>query len=143
VSIKQADIVSAIETRLKTISTANGYHTALGTHVFVWLPAVIDVSELPAANIRDLDDTIERDTVPYDLHRMSVEIDVASTGVTAVRSAVYDVYKAIGTDPTFSGYAINTALLGHAFEVDQTEKIVVGAVISLAVLFRTSNYQES
>jgi hypothetical protein len=142
-SIRREDIIGALETRLKTISVVNGYHTALGSHIFVWLPAVINESERPAANVRDMDDSIVRSSVPYDTHEMSVEIDVASTTVTALRQAIYDVYKAIGTDPTFGGLAIDTALLGDAFEVDQLEKVVTGAVISVTVTFRTSNYQES
>lgn len=142
-SIKREDILGALETRLKTISVANGYHTALGAHVSAWLPAVISESERPAANVRDMDDSIIRDTAPFDTHQLSVEIDVASTTVTALRQAIYDVYKAVGTDPTFGGLAIDTALLGDAFQLDQLERAVTGAIVSLSITYRTSNYQES
>ncbi len=136
-AITRASIIDALVARIQTISVAHGYHTALGAHAFSWLPRVIEPGELPAANVRDMDDSIAIDSAPFDSHMLSVEIDVAANGVAAIRQAVYDVYKAIGTDPTLGGLAIDTQLQGDSLVLDQNESLVVGATISIAVMFRT------
>jgi hypothetical protein len=135
--------VNAVGARLQTISVVNGYHTALGAHVFQWLPRTADFSELPWASIRDMEDAISIRDNKYHTHELAIDVDIASTSVDATRQAIYDVYKSIGVDPTLGGLAIDTRILGDQFEVDQKERKVAGAVVSIAVDFRTTQFQES
>ena len=142
-AILRESIVSALVARLATISVVNGYHTNLGSHAFSWLPRVLDPDEMPAANIRDMDDSIASDSAPHDTHILAVDIDVAADGITEIRQAIYDVYKAIGVDYQLGGLALWTQLQGDSLVVDEKDSVVVGATISIQVAFRTDNYQES
>lgn len=149
-AIKRQQIVDALKSAIQGITVANGYHTDIGLHTSIWLAepnTVYDPSELPVANIRDISDVIVRANIPFDDHEMDVNVDlIFSSGQTtdaAVRQGIYDVYRKIGTDPTLGGLAINTMISSDEMILDQSERIVGGATISLSVQFRTSNYQES
>ena len=56
---KRERIIKAIETRMATITIANGYNTEIGKNVFRAIPK-IDPSQLPACDIFPLTETTER-----------------------------------------------------------------------------------
>jgi hypothetical protein len=150
VSLKRQDIVDAIETRLKTILVTGGYHSDLGLNVFVWRRAPIEAHEVPAVNILDretkLSGTGLKGATPLSTYEMTVEIQVAATGSAApdtVRSLAADVYKAVGTDPTFSGKVLITTPIGDEMYAEHAGEVVADAVIRLSLLYRTDLFQET
>ncbi len=51
-SIRQR-IVDAIDTRFKAILVTGGYVTDIGSHVFWWKDAPMQISDLPGMNCKD------------------------------------------------------------------------------------------
>lgn len=151
-SIIRQDIVTNIETRMKTILKSGGYHTNLGASVFVWRTVGVPASELPILIIKDSIDTKmgEGVSTPYSKDDWKLDIEIitlASDGNasdTALRQAVADIYKAIGTDDTWSGKASSTFLESDEIGlIKQEDKTVIGAVVKFYVQYRTSKYAES
>lgn len=73
---------------------------------------------------------------------ISVQADGSTSGTT-VSQIVEDIYKAIGTDIQWSGNAINTRPVRTIWEVDQNEKRITGATITVEIDYRTGAWAES
>jgi len=106
-------IVDAIVTRFKDISTAGGYQTDLGTRVFLGRTTEPVESECPALNIWDTDEDNARRLNRIHEHRLKIQAFVYQAGSTVaggayVRKAVADIFKAIGVDVTWGGLALDT-----------------------------------
>jgi hypothetical protein len=71
-----------------------------------------------------------------------VQADGATSG-TVVSQIVEDIYKAIGADIQWSGNALNTRPVGCKWEVDQNEKRITGATITVEIDYRTGAWAES
>jgi hypothetical protein len=146
-SLRQ-QIVDAIETRAKTISVANGYQTAIGSHVFVWKLTPFGANEMPGVDIRDRSDAIDSEglkgSVNVDNHDLTVAFEVVcQSGRTSdddVRKMIADVYKMIGMDPTWGSLALTTQLAGDEITETQDEHVIAGATITVTVLYRTNKY---
>ena len=136
-------IMDALKTRLKTITTTNGYQTDLGKNVFEWRSSALNSGELPAAIYRDTACETEEQISAHQ-HNLSIEVEViaASGAGTAVevRQLIADVAKAVGSDITFGGLATNTIPLGDESASEQDEKKIGGALIHFAVSFRTKEW---
>lgn len=103
-------IVTAIDTRLHGILTANGYRTNLGSNVYTWKTEPFTASQIPGADIQDgAEDTVFI-TCGEHLHRLTVNVRVVSTTEADVRKAIADVVQAVGTDVEFSGLAQDTGI---------------------------------
>jgi len=148
-AILRETIITAIDTALKTISVANGYHTALASHVTIWVPRPLQQAEIPAVNIRDVDDTTvdvslgadDTDTdAAAETHEMTVELDVLASTASAIRSLIMDCGKCL-RDNISSTYDIMP--VGDSMEADQDEKIVVGATLRFKVRFITALWGET
>jgi hypothetical protein len=148
-AILRETIVKAIETAFKTIAVANGYHTALASHVTIWVPRPLQQLDLPAVNIRDIDDTTEdislgatdTDTdAAVETHDMTVELDLVASTATAIRSLIMDCRKAL-RDNVAATYDITP--VGDSMEADQDEKIVVGATLKFNVRYLTALWGET
>ena len=112
-------IITAVDTQLKTISVANGYRTALGATVQEW-----DLTPLSAANettgrleYRDggedrLDLTVGEQTMGLPL--VIRVLTPGSTSMADIRKMLADVAKAMYEDPTFGGLADDTNQEGPA-----------------------------
>ena len=110
-SLRQ-QIVSAIITQMKTISTVNGYNSNLGTNVFDWKTSAWEAQEMPGISVED---GLEI-TTPYTLgnpantqgtcwNELKIELRIAiqsgTTSAAVLRECIADVVKAIGTNFTF------------------------------------------
>jgi hypothetical protein len=148
-SVTREVIVGEIETALKTISVANGYHTALGSNVQAWLTRPFQQGELPSANIKDIsDDTTETslgadDTetdAAAETHELTIEIDIeASTGAIA-RQAIMDVRKALRDNVSHDRDILP---VGDVVDAEQDEHKVVGATMTVKVKYYTSLWGEN
>lgn len=114
-AIKKSVIIEAVITTLKTITTANGYYTDLGSRVYESRTAPFGNDEIPAINIRETEDPVEgiEQQGAYGIfdRSLQLEIDVVSNGKIApsdLREVEADINKAIGTNLTWGGNATMT-----------------------------------
>ena len=149
-SIRRDQIVQAMVTRFKTVTVANGYHSNAGNNCSSWFedPSVTyDQTEVPFINVRDTKDEIKVGTVGGLMdHRLTVEIDTSAFGNTAdisIRQQIYDVYKAIGSDPYWGGLAIDTEPGSDEILADMGARKIVQAKITVTIMFRTGFFAES
>jgi hypothetical protein len=150
-AIKKEQIVQAVKTRLETITTANGYHTNLGNNIYEWkqnphadtntLSAVIRDTECEEVNVLDQ----AASGIHTKILTMEIEI-IAASGTPAqdLRKAEADVNKAIGTDTTFGGLAVDTEPVNSIpLYPNQNEKRIAGLQRTVEITFRTTAWQES
>lgn len=137
-SIRQ-QIITALDTRLRTITIANGYKTNAGAHVFDWLDRDLADSELDAIVYRDTNNNIISEGFDYYENRMRVEIEAkaksAATTAAQVRKIIEDIYKAIGTDETFGGLAHYSEPVSDALDIQQADKIAGSATVTIEVVY--------
>lgn len=145
-SSKRQQIVDAVETRLKTIKTANGYTTNLGDKVFTWKPSPISSdNDLPCITIRDTANQRDSGTTAMWRWRLTLEIEIAcSSGTTTddtLRKMLEDVYKAIGTDPLFGGLAaLSTEANEDRMEIFKEEKTFGGATVEIVIPYDCARF---
>ena len=145
---KRQSIITAIETRLKTIvaaqtvtmygGTSHTYATTLTGHVFTWKTAPFQYSEVPGVNIKDERDSISRFSIGLDDHNMVVSIEAFAANDTALRSLIADIIACIGSDVTWGGLAEDTKPIGdETFAVEQKGKTIAGCKMYVTVEFAT------
>ncbi len=133
-------IVDALDTRLQTITTGNGYSANLG--VYEWLVTPLEESDLPAVIFRDTVDDIddEREFSRLD-HTLTVDLDVAvssTTSADAVRELIRDILTAIGTDKEFGGLAYNTDVVTASLDVSEADQRLSGGQIIIEIKYKTA-----
>ncbi|MEW6304689.1 MAG: hypothetical protein AB1705_14535 [Verrucomicrobiota bacterium] len=137
-------LMQAIDARMATITTANGYETNIGLHHFLWKTGDWEADELEGVNIADVEDNIRASTIgtTQEDHHLTVEIIVACKAGAAtdafVRKMIADVYKAIRVDRKFGlSYVHQTWPRGDRVQIQQLGKIAGGAKIKIETIFRT------
>lgn len=146
-AVKRDTLILAVQTRLKTITVANGYYTDVGTKVGIWRVTPYDVNELPAISIQDFRDELLMEFMPtkcdWGLNvRIACIANPAQLADGTVRKMITDVYKAIGTDHTFGGLAIKTDLETDEIELQQTEHRLGVGTINIVIHYRTNKFAE-
>jgi hypothetical protein len=136
-------IVDALDTRLQTITTLNGYSANLG--VYEWLVTPLEEADLPAVVFRDTVDDIddEKEFSRLD-HTLTVELDVAASSTASadsVRELIKDILTAIGTDKEFGGLAYNTDVLTASLEVSEADQRLTGGQIIIEIKYRTALWE--
>jgi hypothetical protein len=151
-SIKHQDIMDSIKIRFQTILTANGYNTDLGNNVVINKSnKLLSSSNSNAINITDINaealTALSGGVVSYFDYKLLIEATlffISGTADINIRKGIWDILKAIGTDVTWSGYAINTypSQGSPFFELlfDQQENIIVGARVNFIIEFRTKQW---
>lgn len=138
------DIIDAIDTRLKTIKTTAGYKTNAGNNVFDWLDRDLADSELDAIIYRDKSSVMDMSDFDSKISSVIVEIEVKtkSTTTTAaqVRKMIEDVYKAIGTDETWGGLALQTMPKTDDINVQQSDKITGSGTIMIEIQYESTKW---
>lgn len=141
---KRQQIIDAIDARLKTIKTVNGYETDAGNNVFEWRATPLQDSELPALLFRDTTSPVDDETYSMHLHTLSVEITLVASGATSadiIRKMLADIQKAIGTDATWSGIAADTLLRTVDIgTVEHAEFKYTGGAINIAIQYLTERW---
>lgn len=143
----RAQIVAAIIAKLKTITTANGYKTELGSKVYEWGAPRLGAEDLPAAIVRDdTEDLVSEYSNARHEFILTVEIEVltadaaTAASIRAARDFITDVYKALGQDITLGGLALDIKPIGNELAHEKAEKTVGGGKASYAVRYRTAAY---
>lgn len=160
------NIVTAVDTQMKTILTTNGYQTNLGQHVVVWRAAPIEEGETSFLNIRDLWEVKADDVIKgsnnLDNWFLVFELEIVaapgSTTPETVRKGVADVHKAIGAAAATkwgitgtNGAGLVETYLGVPeglqpavkINVEHAERKISGAAIYFFVHYRNIRYQEN
>lgn len=132
-------IMSAVIARLQTITPDNGYGFDLSANVEEWPATNLGPNKVPAAIVSDPGGGMQDAGVSGRLdHQMEIEIELIVKGTPSiVRALAGDVLQAIGTDPTWSGLAVDTTATGVQIAVEQHQHLFSGAQIDLTVMYRT------
>jgi hypothetical protein len=142
-SIRQ-QIMSAVDTRFKTILTGAGYNTNIGLHVFDWLERDLADTEIDALVYFDRTNDIEGNTIHAYLNKLQLEIGVktkdAFSTAAQIRLMIQDVYKAIGTDDRWSGLAIDTQPVLEVIDIQQWDKVMGSAIITVIIEYETDKW---
>jgi len=112
-------LIGAIDTKLKTILTANGYYSNLGQNVDEWNLSPLDTAggETFRLTYRDEDEGRADVTVGNQDMTLSITVLILASGSTSladVREMLADVVAAMHADPTWSGLANDTNMDGTA-----------------------------
>lgn len=150
-SIKRQTIISAVATKMATIKTtaSPAYNTNLGNNVDEMRVSTYQQSELPAVSIVEtLNENLNElagtgNHIDQYLH-LELQINVAgNTSLTDIHKAIYDVLRAIGTDDTWSGNAIQTFYVNDEIKNKQKEITSADAIVRIKILYRTTIWSES
>lgn len=135
-------VISALDTRLKTITIANGYKTNLGNNIFGWRVIDLQESELPGAEYKDNEETTVI-AVGTHLHTLPIEITINTQGGTSAEDArklIADVVKCIGADTTFSGLAQDAFIGGSTMAADQKENKIIEMTVKVIIEYTTNPF---
>jgi len=140
-------LVEKVETRMATITVANGYRTNAGSNVDVWRVASWDQDELPCINIRDLVDRVDESRAGTQrLHRLlgfELEVMVKESGEAAAettRHVVADIQEAIGTDEKWDSLAMLTTYESDELDSDQRERKMAGAMVRFTIHYHQGRW---
>lgn len=140
---RRQDIVDAIETRLKTITTGGGYSTQIGSKVYPWRKTAVQVSEVPCLCFWDQQADVEFEgrAIGTRQHNLAVEVVVfvkSATTAAQARAALQDVVAAIGTDDTLGGLADRCELTAHELTMEVDGDICGAGRIAFTVQYTTT-----
>lgn len=143
-SIRQ-QIIDKIDARFKAIKTTAGYKTNIGNNVFDWLGRDLADTELDALIYRDKTNAIEEAEFGKIFNKITLEIEIktksGSTTAKQTRMMIEDAYKAIGTDETWSGLAIETKPISEEMDLEFSDKKIGSARITIEILYQTATWQ--
>jgi len=158
-AIKRLQIFQAIQSRFNTLIVGSGgYYTNVAGHVFMFRTTAFQAHELPGINLtRTINDFGSELIAPANSkHNQALSVDVefacmqGSTSHELAEKMIADIYKAIGTDPTWGGLAQDTVPITDEVDVDEADvggdnnvKIVGGGKVSFVVHYQTNQFQES
>lgn len=143
-------IVAAIVTRMRTILTANGYATNIGSNVYDWRTQFHE-DELPAVSVCDLTaETVTPDGVSNPrrvAHLLGVQIRIHAVRDETpdnIRRMIADVTRAIGTDDRWHsggvGLAMTTRPVRDGFLIPQDSFEVIGGFVEIEVSYLTEKW---
>ncbi len=129
-------IISAIDTRFKTILIAGGYKTNMGQHVFAWKETPFDASEIDGLNYRDRREQRTPGCGVYEF-TLPIEIEVFSSSPEGIRKCLADLEKAIFVDETWGGLAENSEIDSSEMAIEHKEHIYGASNVVMTVEYRT------
>jgi len=135
-------IIEALETRLKTILTTGGYKFSLGSNVFDWIDRDLGAdTELPCVIYRDRENSIEPFTTLQYSNKVKVELEIKAEDTPEnLRFMIEDVYKAIGTDDTWGGLALDTQPISDELDFSHADKKVGTARIQIEIEYEKTKW---
>lgn len=145
-AIRKQNIITAVLTRLATIKVSAGYNSDAGNSVDESRSTKYKETELPAININESGDTIlEESNNNWHTRLLELDIEIIANGNLAadeLRKVEADVFKCIGVDETWSGYAIQT-LPGDVTTnySEHEENKIIGKTITIGIQYRIIAWQ--
>lgn len=146
---RRQQIITALDTLLKTILKSRLYETDIGLSVFRHRTEDWQVSELPGVDLRDGEEivTVRGQNHVYDI---DIELEIKTVGDTAEtvnRAAIADVQKAIGVDLAvglgfLGGLAQKiTPVSNGSFDFDKKDKKIGSSTMSMTIQYITKAFQ--
>lgn len=137
------DIIDALDARLQTILTTNGYGTNAGQHVYEHRATPLNETEMPGIVFRD-SETVTADTFGEELHTLEIILELHAAGAGAqdtVRSIAADVIAALGTDPTFGGLAEDVEIpREESLVLEAAEQFYAAGTLTVTIQYVTDLY---
>ena len=142
---QQQTIIDAINTRIETITTDNGYVTNIGENVLVDEAADISDEESPYTRVVDFEDEcgINTSVDGIFLYELPIAIEAYITGTTSPktgREAVFDILEAVGQDPRCSNSIAYIKPVSQSIEVEHAGKKAVKATVWCNIKYQTKAY---
>lgn len=139
-------IMSAVDTKLRQILVTNGYATDLGNHVFSWRLSAIPDTERPAVAFRDVSREITQHVAAH-LYKLTIEFEAFPLSTSTdpagdIRLFIQDVVKAVGTDVTWGGLAIDTVVTGDSVQLDAAGTAIKSGLITAIITYRGGEFSE-
>ena len=136
-------VVAALETRLKDISTANGYLTDAGLNIFVWKLTPFGNNQLPGVVIRDASESYIYEDMPVNMKmcRLEIDIDIFAKSIDEVRDVASDVEKAIGVDETLSGAVEFINQIETSIEAEQHDNVIAVAGMRIEANYLSERFR--
>lgn len=144
-SLRQ-QIINAVDVRLKTIKIANGYETDIGLNVNRWKAIPISSDKEYELIYRDVseDASAENAAIGKHEHTLHFEVEIitkaGSISDNQIRKMIADIEKSISAGETWGGLAQRTIPEGNEINILQSEKIIGGAIIRFAIIYRTNRW---
>lgn len=140
-SIRQ-QIVTAIETKLKTILTTNGYETNLGNNVYEFWEVPLEVEELPGVIWKDKSEISTPLVSDLQERLLTIECILQAVGADApkqLRKMIADIEKAIKSNIQWNNLAIDSDAVSmtEAFEMEHKDRRIGACRIEFVVKYRT------
>jgi hypothetical protein len=137
---KRQQIVTALDTRLKTILVTGGYLTDLGANVQWWRQEPFADTE-SGISCEDSESPPTWLGAQCQLHRLVVEIKAvmpATTAAPEIRQAAADVVTTLATDLTFGGLVEDCAIDEMPMAVAQAGTTHGGTIVKLSMEYTTA-----
>jgi hypothetical protein len=134
-------IIDQLKAKIQLIRINNGYATDLGANVYHQSPAPVTDGELPACNIRDENVIFDPGALSgthQHFCRLETQIDIYASGdnaISTIYAAIGDTIKAIGSDRTLGGNAVNVRLTDYTVATDYTDTAIASSALSFDIEF--------
>lgn len=136
---KRQQIMTAVGTRLGTITLANGYVTNLGTNVSYWHDLPLEYAQEALVYRDESQDYSQANRVQDCL--LHVELEAVVLGATRAGDALSDLIRAIGVDATWGGLAVSTQLVRDEIAVETDGREVAQVLLQFDIAYRTPLWQ--
>jgi hypothetical protein len=138
---RRQQILEAVVTRLKTITTNNGYLLQIGTKVFDWKLNPLLPADLPAIEVRDREAPMELINLAGGMsHQLNMDIIIIASGITAAataRKGLEDIVKALQVDRTFGGLVQVYLPKSTSIEMQQDEQLLAAGQFTCELQYYT------
>lgn len=141
---KRQLIITALDTKLKTILTTGGYETNAGNNIYEWHPYATPATQMTSIVYRDTRDEVdtnnERD---QHIHKLTVELYGYTYGTTAftdARKLIADINKAIDADRKFGGYVDDVVLTEQVIDADMNDRLTAVVLMRIELWYLTGEF---
>lgn len=137
-------IIAVLDARLKSITTANGYETGAGNHVFAWRDMdrqpLEPGTELPCIVYRDREGDQEDATCGGIDHTLKIELTLCAASAATLRQLRADVIRCVGTDLQFSTLADQATPLRDTSDVEMRANAYYAMDMETTIEYRTLRF---
>ncbi len=147
-SVRQ-NIITSVKSTFQNITILNGYNTDFGQKLYEWKHVDVASADMDCIILRDNQCLFVDPEEPDDnvqnrqWKKLTLQVIVVTSGKTSsetLRRVVADIYKAIGTNPTWDGNAVRTEVDGDEMELDQLNKIFGATIITVNITYVTEKW---
>lgn len=140
---KRSDILTAVDTRLKTIAIASGYQTNIGSRVFYWQDLPFEYGETGAITFRDPAEEIVK---ANQFHEKTLNLEIEAIAFVTDQLAgsealIADLIKAVGEDRTWGKLAHETRLSRTLKNFETDGKTAARVCLEIQIIYRVPLFE--